>query len=74
MPTNQEPPKLFAYLDHNILDWMIKGDPLDTKGLLKRTSLKPVFSNETLKEIHGSKGSEQKLLDLLQPLDSGVPP
>jgi len=67
---NQSPPKLFAYLDHNILDLMVKGDPLDTKGLLKSNSLKPVFSNETLKEIHGAKDYEQQFLELLQEIDA----
>lgn len=66
----QELSKIFAYLDHNVLDLMIKGDPLDTKGSLKRASLKPIFSNETMKEIHGSKGSEQKFLELLQEIDA----
>jgi len=65
-----EQPQVFAYLDHNILDLMIKGDPLDTKWALKRASLKPVFSSESLKEIHGSKGCEQKFLDLLQEIDA----
>ncbi|MDQ7004832.1 MAG: hypothetical protein Q9N67_07935 [Ghiorsea sp.] len=58
MSPKEEAPRFFAYLDHNILDLMTKGDPLGTKSLLKKTSLIPMFSDETLKEIHGSKGHE----------------
>lgn len=46
MTPNKEEPRFFAYLDHNILDLMIKGDPLGTKALLKEISLIPVFSDE----------------------------
>jgi len=70
MTPNEEAPRIFAYLDHNILDLMIKGDPLGTKALLKNASLIPVFSDETLKEIYGSKGHEQNFLNLLKEIEA----
>lgn len=48
-------PQLLAYLDHNILDLMSKGDPDDVAGFLIRASLTPVFSDENLAEIRRSK-------------------
>jgi len=70
MNRNEEAPKFFAYLDHNILDLMTKGDPLGIKDLLKKASLIPGFSDETLKEIHGSKGHEQDFLILLKEIEA----
>lgn len=62
----QEAPELFAYLDHNILDSMTKGDPKQVKELLKEHKLTPVYSDESLKEIHRSKGYEQTFIDLFE--------
>lgn len=61
-----EAAEIFAYLDHNVLDMMTKGDPKQAKELLKNAKLIPVFSHESLKEIHRSKGYEQTFLDLLE--------
>jgi hypothetical protein len=58
--------EILAYLDHNLLDLMTKGDPHKVKELLKGAKLTPVYSNETLKEIHRSKGYENKFLELLE--------
>jgi hypothetical protein len=57
---------LFAYLDHNVLDLMTKGDPDGMNNLLRRTGLIPVFSNENLAEIQRSTGYERKFLDVLE--------
>ncbi len=62
--------EILAYLDHNVLDLMTKGDPHKVKELLKGASLTPVYSNETLKEIHRSKGYENKFLELLEEIDA----
>ncbi len=40
-----------AYLDHNILDSIRKGDPHKIKFLIKELSLTPIYSYENLKEI-----------------------
>jgi len=61
-----EPTEIFAYLDHNVLDMMAKGDPKQVKELLSNSKLVPVFSDESLKEIHRSKGYEHTFLDLLE--------
>jgi len=58
-------PTLFAYLDHNVLDLMTKGDPDGICDLLQRTQLTPVFSNENLAEIQRSTGYEKRFLDVL---------
>ena len=58
-------PNLFAYLDHNVLDLITKGDPDRVVDLLKRWALIPVFSNENLAEIRRSIGHEQSFLELL---------
>ncbi len=58
-------PETLAYLDHNVLNRMLKGDPDNIRGLLKENNLRVVFSNENLKEIHRSKGYEKSFLDLL---------
>jgi len=70
MILNKEKIRVLAYLDHNILDLMSKGDPLGTKDLLKKHSLIPVFSDETFKEIYGSKGHEQNFLNLLKEIEA----
>lgn len=59
-----------AYLDHNVLDLMTKGDPLNTKDILKKNNLIPVYSNESLKEIQRSVGYEKNFLDVLDQLDA----
>lgn len=59
-------PVLFAYLDHNILDLMTKGDPDGVSNLIQRTHLTPVFSDENLAEIRCSIGYEKKFLDVLE--------
>lgn len=57
---------LFAYLDHNVLDLMTKGDPHGVSDLLQQTHLTPVFSDENLAEIRRSTGYERKFLDVLE--------
>jgi hypothetical protein len=59
-------PETLAYLDHNVLNQILKGDPDNIKGLLKEKNLSVVFSDENLKEIHRSKGYEKSFLDLLE--------
>lgn len=61
---------LLAYLDHNVLDSMTKGDPNDVKGFLKVSKLTPVYSDENLAEIYRSKGFENRFLDVLQHIDA----
>jgi len=56
---------LRAYLDHNVLDSMLKGDPKNIRGLLNQEGVVAVFSDENLAEIHRSKGYEQRFLRLL---------
>ena len=63
-------PQLFAYLDHNVLDRMTKGDPDAVIDLLKRSSLTPVFSDENLAEIRRSKGYEKNFLDILERIEA----
>lgn len=58
-------PQLLAYLDHNVLDAMVKGDPNGIGEFLKKAKLVPVFSNETLREIRRSTGYEETFLELL---------
>lgn len=58
--------EILAYLDHNVLDLMTKGDPYDVKDLLQKQKLTPIYSDESLKEIQRSKGYESKFLDLLE--------
>jgi len=57
---------ILAYLDHNILDLMTKGDPHNIKALLRKQNLTPVYSDESLKEIQRSKGYENRFLELLE--------
>ena len=40
--------EILAYLDHNVLDLMTKGDPYKVKKLLQKYKLTPAYSNETL--------------------------
>lgn len=61
-------PKVLAYLDHNILDSVLKGDPAGILDLLRDESISPVFSSESLAEIHRSKGRETQFLQLLDGL------
>jgi hypothetical protein len=57
--------QLLAYLDHNILDRMTKGDPDGIADLLERASLTPVYSSENLAEIRRSVGYEDTFLNVL---------
>lgn len=57
-----------AYLDHNILDSIRKGDPHKIKLLIKELNLTPIYSFENLKEIKRSVGSEDIFLNLLKEL------
>lgn len=59
-------PERLAYLDHNILDRMVKGDLEVICAFLKKASLVPVYSNENLAEIRRSKGFEDKFLDVFR--------
>ncbi|WP_232787553.1 hypothetical protein [Paraglaciecola sp. MB-3u-78] len=61
---------ILAYLDHNILDLMTKGDPHEVKELLRNHNLTAVYSNESLKEIERSKGYENKFLELLEEIEA----
>lgn len=58
-------PQWLAYLDHNVLDLMTKGDPHCVAHLLKHASLTPVYSNENLAEIRRSVGYEKTFLNIL---------
>ena len=62
---------VLAYLDHNILDSMLKGDPAGIADLLRDENISPVFSSENLAEIHRSKGREIEFLQLLD-ADGGM--
>jgi len=62
--------EILAYLDHNILDLMTKGDPHKVKELLKKEKWTPIYSDETLKEIHRSKGYENIFLELLEEINA----
>ena len=61
---------ILAYLDHNVLDLMTKGDPHQVKDLLKDNNLTPVYSDETLREIQRSTGYESKFVELLEEIDA----
>ena len=63
-------PILLAYLDHNVLNTMLKGDPHSIGDLLKKLNLTPVFSDENLAEIHRSKGYEERFLNHLERIDA----
>ena len=64
-PPEQAPTEIFAYLDHNVLDLMTKGDPLQVRQLLRNANLTPVYSWVSLEEIHQSKGHEMDFIGLL---------
>ncbi|HEY9029803.1 MAG TPA: hypothetical protein VIM93_00445 [Kangiella sp.] len=59
-----------AYLDHNVLDHIIKGYNKVTVPWLKENNLIPVYSYATLNEIKQSVGYETKFLDLLTDLNA----
>ena len=59
-----------AYLDHNVLDRMSKGDPDEISLLLRSQSLTPVFSQETLQEVRRSSGHEDSFLELLERIEA----
>ncbi|WP_296592938.1 hypothetical protein [Methylophaga sp.] len=61
---------ILAYLDHNVLDLMTKGDPHKVQELLKKHNLTPVYSEETLKEIQRSIGYESRFLELLDEIEA----
>ena len=60
--------EILGYLDHNILDSIRKGDPHSIKKLLKDHNITPIYSQENLKEIKRSVGSEDIFLRTLQEL------
>ncbi|MCB2384221.1 hypothetical protein KV201_18855 [Shewanella sp. SR1] len=60
--------EVLAYLDHNILDSIRKGDPFDIRGLLDKNKITPIYSKENLKEIKRSVGSENEFLSILKDL------
>ncbi|MBW8190253.1 hypothetical protein K0504_04315 [Neiella marina] len=60
--------EILAYLDHNILDSIRKGDPHKIKELVRELKLTPIYSYENLKEIKRSIGSEDIFLNLLKQL------
>ncbi len=62
--------EILAYLDHNILDLMTKEDPHNVKELLKKEKWTPIYSDETLKEIHRSRGYEDTFLQLLEEISA----
>ncbi len=57
---------VLVYLDHNVLDLMTKDDPHKVKIVLAEDRITPVYSDESIKEIHRSKGYEHLFLDLLE--------
>lgn len=62
--------RILAYLDHNVLDLMTKGDPHQVRELLKNNNLTPVYSDETLNEIQRSIGYECGFIELLEEIDA----
>ena len=64
----KESSEILAYLDHSILDSLVKGDCFNVKGLLEKNECVVVFSDENIKEIEKSKGYEQKFLEVLKDL------
>lgn len=62
--------RILAYLDHNVLDLMTKGDPHQVKELLKKNNFTPVYSDESLKEIQRSIGYESGFLELLNEIEA----
>jgi len=62
--------EILGYLDHNILDSIRKGDPFDIKALLRKKNITPIYSQENLKEIKRSVGSEDIFLNVLNGLGS----
>ncbi|UAA40292.1 hypothetical protein KIH87_08140 [Paraneptunicella aestuarii] len=67
---NEEQHESFAYLDHNVLDLMTKGDPHGVEELMKEFCITPAYSYETFKEIKRSKGYENKFLDVLADIEA----
>lgn len=61
---------MIAYLDHNILDLMTKGDPHGVRKMLVKLNITPVFSYESLNEIYKSKGYEDSFLAVLSEIDA----
>ena len=59
-----------GYLDHNILDSILKGDPFKIVTLLHACDITPVFSYENLIEIKRSIGSEADFLSLLDQMNA----
>jgi hypothetical protein len=55
-----------VYLDHNVLDSIIKGDRFGVKHLLDAPAFLPVYSDENLKEISSSRGYEDQFLAALK--------
>lgn len=51
------------YLDHNILDYLLKHQSSKLTDYF-RDKLQVVYSNETLKEVERSHGYEEKFLSL----------
>lgn len=62
--------QLLAYLHHNVLDLISKGDPGDVAGLFNRASITAVFSNENFAEIRRSMGFEQTFLRVLERIEA----
>jgi hypothetical protein len=62
--------QLFIYLDHNILDWLIKGVIKSLPLNLRNCEVCWVYSSETLKEIHRSKDSQFELVECLRKLEA----
>lgn len=56
---------ILVYLDHNILDSMLKGDVHLIKNILAAKDVIPIYSEETIKEIKRSVGYEKQFLSLL---------
>lgn len=54
------------YLDHNVLNSMLKGDPVQIKACFDGEEVIAVYSNENLQEISRSTGFERDFLDLLR--------
>ena len=57
-----------VYLDHNVLDTIIKSDPHHIREMFDDPSVTAVFSDENMKEIIRSKGCEDKFIAVLREL------
>ncbi len=62
--------RAFAYLDHNVIDLIRKGDPADIVPFMKKINVTPVFSTETLLEIRNTKDGVCSFLNTLSYIEA----